>query len=85
MSNPHSDWENEVRSLLAQGRKLEAVKVYKEHTGANLAAANEAVEALEPGTVGSSPAEPDGNLEAELLRLLGEGKKREAVTIYKGY
>jgi ribosomal protein L7/L12 len=83
MSTPHSDWENEVRSLLAQGRKLEAVKVYKEHTGASLAAAKEAVEAMEPGTVDSSPAEPDSNLETELLRLLSQGRKLEAVKIYR--
>jgi ribosomal protein L7/L12 len=30
-----------------------------------------------------SPADLDGNLEAELLRLLGGGRKLEAVKLYK--
>jgi ribosomal protein L7/L12 len=36
----------EVRALLAQGKKIEAIKVYREHTGADLKEAKEAVERL---------------------------------------
>ncbi len=41
-----ADLEQEVRSLLDQGKKIEAVKVYKHHTGSGLKDAKDAVEAL---------------------------------------
>ena len=41
------DLEQQVRSLLGQGQKLEAVKLYKDQTGASLRQAKEAVEAIE--------------------------------------
>jgi ribosomal protein L7/L12 len=39
--------EAEVGVLLAKGDKIEAIKVYRDATGADLKAAKEAVEALE--------------------------------------
>lgn len=41
-----ADVEARVRQLLADGRKIEAVKIYRELTGASLAEAKEAVESL---------------------------------------
>jgi ribosomal protein L7/L12 len=75
--------ERQVRSLLEQGQKLEAVKLYKERTGASLKEAKEVVESIERGESPTSPPEPDGDMEAELLRLLEAGKKIEAVKIYR--
>lgn len=40
----------EVRSLAVAGRKIEAIKVHREQTGAGLAEAKEAVEACERAT-----------------------------------
>ena len=77
------DLEQQVRLLLGQGQKLEAVKRYKDQTGASLREAKEAVEAIEAGESPTSPPEPDGNMEADLLPLLEAGKKLEAVKIYK--
>lgn len=71
MVRPSADLEQQVRSLLDQGQKLEAVKLYKGQTGASLREAKQAVEAMQVGAV--PPSEIGGDLEAELLRLLGRG------------
>ena len=50
VSGPAStDLEQQVRSLLAQGKRLEAVKIYKTEVGCSLKEAKDAVEALERG------------------------------------
>ena len=46
MASDDKDFHDELRSLLAEGRKIEAVKRYRDATGAGLAAAKDAVEAL---------------------------------------
>ena len=46
MDKPTADVEQQVRSLLDQGQKLEAIKLYKEQTGVGLAEAKQAVESL---------------------------------------
>jgi len=55
----------------------------KESTGVSLKEAKDAVEALECGESPMSPAETDDDMEAELLRLLRQGQKLQAVKIYK--
>ena len=81
MVRPSADLEQQVRSLLDQGQKLEAVKLYRGQTGASLREAKQAVEAMQVGAV--PPSEIGGDLEAELLRLLGRDDKLEAVKLYK--
>jgi len=83
VDKPSADLEQRVRVLLGQGQKIEAVKVYKDQTGASLAAAKEAVEAIQAGADPSVTSVLGGDLEAELLRLLGRGDKLEAVKLYK--
>lgn len=78
-----ADLEREVRSLLEQGNKIEAVKVYREHTGAGLKDAKDAVEALQRGPGLPRDAETATHWEVEVLRLLGEGEKIKAVKLYK--
>jgi len=39
-------WENEVRQLVVQRNMLEAIKVYREHTGCSLLEAKMRVEAM---------------------------------------
>jgi ribosomal protein L7/L12 len=77
------DLEQQVRSLLGQGQKIEAIKLYKGQTGASLMESKNAVEAIQRGESPKNPPEPDRDMEAELLRLLEGGKKLEAVKIYK--
>ena len=81
IGKPTAELEQEVRSLLDQGRKIEAVKLYKDQTGVGLADAKNAVEAMQADAVPQSDI--GGDLEAELLRLLGRGEKLAAVKLYK--
>ena len=81
IGKPTADLEKEVRSLLDQGRKIEAVKLYKDQTGVGLADAKNAVEAMQADAVPQSDI--GGDLEAELLRLLGRGETLAAVKLYK--
>jgi len=46
MGKPNADVEQQVRSLLDQGQKIAAVKLYKDQTGVGLAEAKQAVETL---------------------------------------
>jgi ribosomal protein L7/L12 len=68
---------------LDRGRKIEAVKVYREHTGSGLKDAKDAVGALQRGAGLPRPAEADTDLEAEVVRLLGQGEKLKAVKLYR--
>ena len=65
------------------GRKIEAIKLYRERTGAGLKEAKDAVEAIERGDMARMPGGIEGPLEAGLLGLLREGRKIEAVKRYR--
>lgn len=69
--------------MLAAGRKIEAIKRYREATGADLAEAKRAVEAIEQG--GSLPEGSIGDSadEPEILALLRQGRKIEAIRHYR--
>ena len=83
MDKPNADLEQQVRSLLDQGQKIAAVKLYKDQIGVGLAEAKGAVEAMQADAGPPSSADIGGDLEVELLRLLGRGDKLEAVKLYK--
>ncbi len=83
VDKPSPDLEQQVRALLDQGRKIDAVKLYKERMGVPLMEAKQAVEAVHADAGPPSPADLGGDLEAELLRLLDGGRKLEAVKLYK--
>lgn len=76
--------EDRIRLLLDQRQKIEAIKVYREENGSSLAEAKDAVESLQLGGSLQSRARdvPEG-FEGEVLRLLGEGKKIEAIKLYR--
>ncbi|MFO7243247.1 MAG: hypothetical protein DIU73_000005 [Actinomycetes bacterium] len=44
-----TDWRSQVVAEVQAGRKLDAIKIYRENTGTSLAAAKEAVDRLEAG------------------------------------
>jgi ribosomal protein L7/L12 len=73
VSPPHAPAagdDADLAALLAQGRKIEAIKLYRERTGVGLAEAKAAVEALQPGQAPPSapvPAAPAATVD-DLIR-----------------
>lgn len=78
-----SDLEQEVRSLLGGGRKIEAVKFYKERTGCSLKDAKDAIEAIQVSDSEPEPKLADTELERKVLSLLEAGEKLDAVKHYR--
>src|SRR5262249_8164691 len=77
------EWQQEIRALLGEGQKIEAIKVYRGRTGAGLEEAKEAGEALERGEPLPIPEMVDEYFERELSALLDEGQKIEAIKVYR--
>ena len=77
------DLERRVRSLLSEGRKIEAIKVYREATGAGLKEAKDAVEALDLRGGLPHPHGIGKDVEPELLSLLRRGEKIQAIKLYR--
>ena len=88
MTGISSDQEHQIRELVVKGKKIAAVKLYREVTGASLKDAKDAVDAIEMGTVIGFPetiqiGKIDATLESRIKRLLAERKKIEAVKAYR--
>src|SRR5262249_22145957 len=75
--------EREIRSLLSQGNKIGAIKLYRAHTGAGLADAKSAVELIEKGEPLPDEKAVAGDLEDQILELMGRGQKIEAIKHYR--
>jgi len=73
----------DIDLLLQQGRKIEAIKLYRERTGVGLAEAKEAVEAMATGQEPPAGRTIDSAWEAELISLLERGQKIEAIKLYR--
>jgi ribosomal protein L7/L12 len=79
----HDSLENEIRSLLRQGRNVEAIKLYRQQTGVGLAAAKDAVERIGRG---ENPTRNEVNADAtenQILELLAAGRKIAAIKLYR--
>ena len=88
MTGISSDQEHQIKELVVKGKKIAAVKLYREVTGASLKDAKNAVDAIEMGTVidlreTTQIGEIDPTLESRIKRLLAERKKIEAVKAYR--
>src|SRR5262249_3636310 len=72
-----------VRSLMEGGQKIEAIKLFRERTGAGLKESKDAVEAIQRGE--APPASPwgDRTFEDEVATLLEQGQKIEAIKRYR--
>jgi len=85
MATPIPDEKlTEIEEALRQGRKIDAIKLYREYTGAGLAEAKAAVEELEsrsPSAPGApvNSAEPLPGVKAAVLR----GEKIAAIMLYR--
>lgn len=82
MADDRAGLETELRNLLAADRKIEAIKLYCERTGASLAEAKNAVEAMEGGRPEPASDLP-ADLEQEVAQLLEQGQKLRAVKTYR--
>ena len=68
---------------MGEGQKIQAIKVYRERTGVGLKQAKEAVEAIERGEPLPIPEMVDESFERELIALLDQGQKIEAIKLYR--
>ncbi|MGB6044253.1 MAG: ribosomal protein L7/L12 [Pirellulales bacterium] len=75
--------DNEILNLLAAGKKIAAIKRYREATGAGLAEAKEAVERIERSELTAPEPSADSDLETQIVSLLGRGEKIAAVRLYR--
>jgi ribosomal protein L7/L12 len=85
----------QIQSHLAAGRKIEAIKLYRELTNVGLAEATEMVEQIEaqgppaPAAFGSSnpqpphPAELSAEARQSVIEALRAGRKIEAIRLYR--
>lgn len=80
---PQDALERQVRYLLAEGRKIEAIRIYRERTGMGLKEAKDAVEASQRGDPSSPPAGVDEPFRSKLVSLLDRGQKIQAIKLYR--
>jgi ribosomal protein L7/L12 len=76
----------ELQELLRAGNKIAAVKLYRERTGAGLADAKAAVDAIErgePATADQRQASPRNDFERQLEQLLRGGNMIAAIKLYR--
>ena len=83
-----NDLEEEIVSLVREGQKIAAIKLYREQTGTGLAEAKNAVESLAAGqSIELRSPEADGitpeSLEGQVLALMGGRREIEAIKLYR--
>jgi ribosomal protein L7/L12 len=79
----HDKLFTELLDLLAKGRKIEAIKRFREATGVGLAEAKAAVERLEQGSDLPAPPPADSALEREVLAQFDKRGKIAAIRLYR--
>lgn len=79
--------QKKIIDLLRQGRKLEAVKLFRELTGVDLRQAEQEIEYISAGLTGEPTPEPVAPAEVEVpeevRRLALEGKKIDAIRVLR--
>ncbi len=78
------DFNGQILTLMQQGRKIDAVKHYRQYTNVGLKEAKEAVEAMERGEP-ITFQEPvlDASWQTQVAEALWQGRKIEAIKIYR--
>ena len=77
---PPSD---EVLALVREGRKIQAIKLYRERTGVGLREAKGAVEALQSGQPLPAPQAPSGDLVQDTIECLRRDGKIQAIKLWR--
>src|SRR5437773_1163698 len=70
--------DEQIAQLLEQGHKIEAIKLYRERSGAGLAEAKKAVEQMQVDVIFA-----ESDIEQQLVGLLRQGRKIEAIKTYR--
>ncbi|HAV63395.1 MAG TPA: hypothetical protein DCY13_13645 [Verrucomicrobiales bacterium] len=88
MNQPNSAQLQAIRQALDNGDKLEAIKLYREATGAELKEAKEAVEDMETGhattdTVATGAKQAAANRSSAVREALFKGHKIDAIKRYR--
>lgn len=83
-----SSRRQQILDLMAQDKKIEAIKLFRGWTGADLKQAKDAVEALERGgTVhipeAAAPVKTEGALDDQIRALLAKKRKLEAIKVHR--
>jgi ribosomal protein L7/L12 len=86
-SRPGESLSLQVRSLLAQGRKIEAIKQLRLETGLGLREAKDMIERNESSLFSyessDQPVRTPPDLSSQVKELLNQGKKIEAIKLYR--
>jgi ribosomal protein L7/L12 len=83
MDTANADFEAELRALLAEGRKVAAIKRYREEMGVGLAEAKQAVEAIERDQPPPAGEPDDDSWQSQVAALLEDGRKLQAIKLYR--
>ena len=75
--------DNSIRALLNEGKKIEAIKLYRHHTGAGLAEAKDAVELIERSEPLPDSKPVTDDLEKQILELMAGGQKIAAIKLHR--
>ncbi|NII81832.1 MULTISPECIES: ribosomal protein L7/L12 [unclassified Pedobacter] len=81
MINVSPEAKQKALLFLSRNQKVAAVKVVKDHSGCGLKEAKDYVDALEEGV--NQPVTNLADLDAELLVILSQGNKLNAIKHYK--
>ncbi|HEX4145257.1 MAG TPA: ribosomal protein L7/L12 [Pirellulales bacterium] len=77
------NWKDEIRRLLAEGRKIDAIKLYRQETGLGLTEAKDWIERLERGEADFVDRPASAELERQVLELIRAGQKLAAIKLYR--
>ena len=80
---PTPELEKQIRSLIDEGSLIEAIKRFRELTGASIREAKDAVEAIEQGRPFPLSGQPHADFESELTGMLQAGRKIDAIKRFR--
>ncbi|MEQ4725101.1 ribosomal protein L7/L12 [Nonomuraea sp. B19D2] len=91
---PPDELDHQLRSLVAQGKRIYAIKLLRQHTGMGLKEAKDAVDGLAVGRPINHPAlhrpptapaaAPQADLAARVRQLKEAGRSEQAVHLVRG-